>query len=114
CRVCDQSFYSSLGIFNQQPTDSYALYLHDALPICIVAGEQAGRALRLDDDDARARVAEGVGQVTGHRGGEPADAGLHERVSGRRSEEHTSELQSREKLVCRLLLEKKKIKDRED
>src|SRR5690606_41944752 len=28
---------------------------------------------------------------------------------GLRSEEHTSELQSREKLVCRLLLEKKKI-----
>src|SRR5205085_12318282 len=29
----------------------------------------------------------------------------------RRSEEHTSELQSQSKLVCRLLLEKKKIKD---
>src|SRR5690606_41543177 len=29
---------------------------------------------------------------------------------GGRSEEHTSELQSRENLVCRLLLEKKKIK----
>src|SRR5690606_41899056 len=29
---------------------------------------------------------------------------------GRRSEEHTSELQSRENLVCRLLLEKKKKK----
>src|SRR3712207_7936432 len=29
---------------------------------------------------------------------------------GRRSEEHTSELQSRQYLVCRLLLEKKKIK----
>src|SRR5690606_40329011 len=29
-------------------------------------------------------------------------------MSGRRSEEHTSELQSRENLVCRLLLEKKK------
>src|SRR5690606_41375003 len=29
-------------------------------------------------------------------------------VAGLRSEEHTSELQSREKLVCRLLLEKKK------
>src|SRR5690606_41576983 len=28
-----------------------------------------------------------------------------------RSEEHTSELQSRENLVCRLLLEKKKMKD---
>src|SRR5690606_41234580 len=30
------------------------------------------------------------------------------RVGGSRSEEHTSELQSRENLVCRLLLEKKK------
>src|SRR5690606_41912570 len=30
-------------------------------------------------------------------------------VRGARSEEHTSELQSRENLVCRLLLEKKKI-----
>src|SRR5690606_40840766 len=30
---------------------------------------------------------------------------------GRRSEEHTSELQSRENLVCRLLLEKKKRRD---
>src|SRR3712207_7395434 len=29
-------------------------------------------------------------------------------VGGRRSEEHTSELQSRQYLVCRLLLEKKK------
>src|SRR5690606_41598827 len=32
------------------------------------------------------------------------------RVCERRSEEHTSELQSRENLVCRLLLEKKKQK----
>src|SRR5690606_41908212 len=31
-----------------------------------------------------------------------------------RSEEHTSELQSRENLVCRLLLEKKKVSDSED
>src|SRR5207302_9656098 len=31
-------------------------------------------------------------------------------IGGERSEEHTSELQSRENLVCRLLLEKKKIK----
>src|SRR5690606_40720570 len=31
-----------------------------------------------------------------------------------RSEEHTSELQSRENLVCRLLLEKKKVKDAGD
>src|SRR5690606_41374991 len=32
------------------------------------------------------------------------------RLRDRRSEEHTSELQSRENLVCRLLLEKKKKK----
>src|SRR3712207_7266445 len=32
-------------------------------------------------------------------------------VSHERSEEHTSELQSRQYLVCRLLLEKKKTKD---
>src|SRR5436309_10867348 len=34
--------------------------------------------------------------------------GLHVSPLGNRSEEHTSELQSRENLVCRLLLEKKK------
>src|SRR3712207_8151800 len=33
---------------------------------------------------------------------------LYERPAARRSEEHTSELQSRQYLVCRLLLEKKK------
>src|SRR3712207_7843947 len=33
---------------------------------------------------------------------------LHDRVAHDRSEEHTSELQSRQYLVCRLLLEKKK------
>src|SRR3712207_8588638 len=33
---------------------------------------------------------------------------FHRRESRRRSEEHTSELQSRQYLVCRLLLEKKK------
>src|SRR5690606_18581367 len=34
---------------------------------------------------------------------------IADRLLGQRSEEHTSELQSRENLVCRLLLEKKKI-----
>src|SRR5438874_9258606 len=38
----------------------------------------------------------------------PASAGLSLRCGFRRSEEHTSELQSRRDLVCRLLLEKKK------
>src|SRR3712207_8225215 len=38
----------------------------------------------------------------------PALAQQHARQRGGRSEEHTSELQSRQYLVCRLLLEKKK------
>src|SRR3712207_7729675 len=37
-----------------------------------------------------------------------ARSGSCRRAQGRRSEEHTSELQSRQYLVCRLLLEKKK------
>src|SRR5690606_41041689 len=44
----------------------------------------------------------GASRQSGGGGGAGAD------VSGVRSEEHTSELQSRENLVCRLLLEKKK------
>src|SRR5690606_39451908 len=32
-------------------------------------------------------------------------------LAGKRSEEHTSELQSRENIVCRLLLEKKNVND---
>src|SRR3712207_8860089 len=37
---------------------------------------------------------------------------LHGGANQARSEEHTSELQSRQYLVCRLLLEKKKTQDR--
>src|SRR3712207_8721128 len=62
-----------------------------------------------------------AGRAAGHQRGavEPARAGVPHRLLGRRrppdperhrrSEEHTSELQSRQYLVCRLLLEKKKI-----
>src|SRR3712207_8449000 len=53
--------------------------------------------------------------LLGHRGDvDHGDVGLllerrdHVGVRGVRSEEHTSELQSRQYLVCRLLLEKKK------
>src|SRR5690606_41150417 len=46
-----------------------------------------------------------VGQVVGPRAVRARQDGHLQRP---RSEEHTSELQSREKLVCRLLLEKKK------
>src|SRR3712207_7779973 len=50
-------------------------------------------------------------EVHGHHGGGvPQDAlhGLEVGAGRQRSEEHTSELQSRQYLVCRLLLEKKK------
>src|SRR5690606_39583282 len=52
---------------------------------------------------------------TGKRLGHAVEIGLDLQDARRlahRSEEHTSELQSREKLVCRLLLEKKKNKRR--
>src|SRR2546422_5905024 len=56
-------------------------------------------------------------QPAGRRpgGGAPAERARGQRAVGRsrraqRSEEHTSELQSRLHLVCRLLLEKKKTK----
>src|SRR3712207_8840569 len=42
-------------------------------------------------------------------GGGPQVVGLADGAGGGRSEEHTSELQSRQYLVCRLLLEKKNI-----
>src|SRR5436309_15347339 len=64
-------------------TEIYTLSLHDALPICCRARGAPGRPARWPA--ARA----------------PASR------SAARSEEHTSELQSRENLVCRLLLEKK-------
>src|SRR2546422_1874202 len=40
--------------------------------------------------------------------GDRSDGLARDRAAARRSEEHTSELQSRLHLVCRLLLEKKK------
>src|SRR5690606_41139900 len=62
--------------------------------------------------DRRRREVLLVPGEVGRRGGEEGDARARERDLGRarehqRSEEHTSELQSRENLVCRLLLEKK-------
>src|SRR3712207_8342355 len=52
------------------------------------------------------RVAAELRRRGGHRPGDAEDRLARE--GRRRSEEHTSELQSRQYLVCRLLLEKKK------
>src|SRR5690606_41385354 len=69
----------------------------------------------------RAHLEQGVDEeAVAARGGDSARRGVrardephvlevrHDVADARRSEEHTSELQSRENLVCRLLLEKKK------
>src|SRR2546430_6902945 len=48
-----------------------------------------------------------------HLGAGAAERRQHDRKHSRRSEEHTSELQSQSNLVCRLLLEKKKPESRE-
>src|SRR5437870_9081292 len=70
---------------NTATTEIYTLSLHDALPIsqskALMASTTLGRAASFSSGDT---------------------------ASSRRSEEHTSELQSRGHLVCRLLLEKKK------
>src|SRR2546428_8701333 len=68
---------------------------------------------RFDEADERGldAVAEVHVPVTAHRAAEVESVRLHRRYYshlGYRSEEHTSELQSRSDLVCRLLLEKKK------
>src|SRR3712207_8548170 len=65
------------------------------------------REERLDDDGG----VDGVAREAGLHVGEGQQGDVHV-VGGQatRSEEHTSELQSRQYIVCRLLLEKKKKK----
>src|SRR5204862_7138841 len=87
CSPSSFCFSSFFFFFNDTaPPEIYTLSLHDALPISIPFPTAAARR-------PRSRI---------RRPRRPARA--------RRSEEHTSELQSRRDLVCRLLLEKKKKK----
>src|SRR3712207_7179959 len=88
---------NSVFFFNDTATtEIYTLSRHDALPICghcfsarqVQVGQQHRRP--------RCRELERIG---------PPDP-----PAATRSEEHTSELQSRQYLVCRLLLEKKKLR----
>src|SRR5690606_41457506 len=98
-------------------TEICTLSLHDALPISDVAGG-AGLHRREVRGRARPRVLTARHPLPGKtlprpmrrsRGAPaiPGGAGAEAGTSSDRSEEHTSELQSRENLVCRLLLEKK-------
>src|SRR3982751_7128399 len=84
--MCECTILVQLALFffffnDTATTEIYTLSLHDALPICLFA---PGLAVRGSDV-------------------------LPDRGRKDRSEEHTSELQSRSDLVCRLLLEKKKV-----
>src|SRR2546422_11120519 len=94
--------YSSFFFFfffnDTATTEIYTLSLHDALPISCDALE-AGLAYVTEDRKGR-----GVFPMLGAG---PNLTIVDLRVLTR-SEEHTSELQSRLHLVCRLLLEKKK------
>src|SRR5947209_15027099 len=81
CWICSRRRLSSLFFFNVPPTpEIYTLSLHDALPI----------------------------SVNVHFCRYPLFTPAVPFLFTVRSEEHTSELQSRQYLVCRLLLEKKK------
>src|SRR3712207_7201838 len=96
-------------------TEIYTLSLHDALPIFGVQdlhhgrGPGEGPAAELHDQGGAAGQDELPRRVQQSRS-LPGDEQVlsAERGRRRRSEEHTSELQSRQYLVCRLLLEKKK------
>src|SRR5690606_41507492 len=95
---------SRLFSFSAPPSTAiYTLSLHDALPICT---DEVTGASETSESDADASP-EDIGSSESRDAGSPAD-GEEEAEPVARSEEHTSELQSRENLVCRLLLEKKK------
>src|SRR3712207_8178259 len=80
-------------------TEIYTLSLHDALPIFFrdLVGDAGQHLLR------RRRV-----RLVGQAADSFAERIVAHGADEGRSEEHTSELQSRQYLVCRLLLEKKK------
>src|SRR5699024_12276288 len=74
---------------------------------CDVAGCPGGRRRCLLPRPARGRRGAGAVGVGRPGGAGRRRTGVAGRAAGARSEEHTSELQSRFDLVCRLLLEKK-------
>src|SRR3712207_7524257 len=94
--------YISFFFNDTATTEIYTLSLHDALPILPDVSTSRIRSGARPEAIATAAA----------RAASPAAAPVTRRpVQCRRhtrSEEHTSELQSRQYLVCRLLLEKKK------
>src|SRR5690554_7653090 len=99
------SWISLVFFFNATaPTELYTLSLHDALPISLGCDNRALPCGRCEP---------GIGMGSLISGSGRPEIRLPIPMPGAqrpRSEEHTSELQSRPHLVCRLLLEKKKKK----
>src|SRR3712207_7658765 len=92
---------ASCFFFNDTATtEIYTLSLHDALPISTARANRAiGRPFYIERGEGAY-----VYDLAGRRYVDMCTS------HGARSEEHTSELQSRQYLVCRLLLEKKKLR----
>src|SRR5690606_41637696 len=108
----------SVFLFGAAATTAiYTLSLHDALPISRLRRDADRLRRRADLSERRPFLGHGAAAQDHHLlhcadRDSFADQGIRSRSEGAsaRSEEHTSELQSRENLVCRLLLEKKKKK----
>src|SRR5688572_33003367 len=86
----------SLFLNDTATSDIYTLSLHDALPISIAASTFLISTIRECSCRPSLRLTMPSGTCAARFS------------TPRRSEEHTSELQSQSNLVCRLLLEKKK------
>src|SRR5207249_9295043 len=91
-RLFHFSFFFFLFFYDSAPTGVYTLSLHDALPI----------------SDAFSPMARRGSPATGSSNASAASSPRSPNGCRNRSEEHTSELQSRFDLVCRLLHEQKK------
>src|SRR5207302_10346216 len=100
------SLSSHLLLFFHLPPSTYfyTLSLHDALPICVFPIRRCAQSTIF----ARVFLTSGSVGNSSCSSTLPARSLLEQEEFPTRSEEHTSELQSRENLVCRLLLEKKK------
>src|SRR3712207_7755434 len=98
------SFYYVVFFNDTATTEIYTLSLHDALPISLELARQA-RLLPGRPREQHARRRQRLLHAIRHLAEQLLALG---RELLARSEEHTSELQSRQYLVCRLLLEKKK------
>src|SRR5947209_17111052 len=94
---------SILFFNNTATTKIYTLSLHDALPISIIESERDHLLI-----EQQQQFLNQLSIQDGKEKKEKEKQLLKDKEE--RSEEHTSELQSRQYLVCRLLLEKKKTK----